>query len=80
MRSKKNEILPLTKFVTNIGDTIKPLIEDNLEAEKQQDKSIHLIDYRGIIPQDIIQNGNDFDNFIELLSETINRNANVVKG
>lgn len=66
-----DEILPLTKFVTNIGDTIKPLIEDNLEAEKQQDKSIHLIDYRGIIPQDIIQKGKDFDNFIELLAETI---------
>lgn len=73
-----DEILPLTKFVTNIGNTIKPLIEDNLEAEKQQDKSIHLIDYRGIIPQDIIQKGCDFDNFIELLSETINKNANVV--
>lgn len=66
-----DEILPLTKFVTNIGDTIKPLIEDNLEAEKQQDKSIHLIDYRGIIPQDIIQIGNDFDSFIKLLTETI---------
>lgn len=66
-----DEILPLTKFVTNIGDTIKPLIEDNLEAEKQQDKSIHLIDYRGIIPQDIIQIGNDFDSFIELLLGTI---------
>lgn len=66
-----DEILPLTKFVTKIGDTIKPLIEDNLEAEKQQDKSIHLIDYRGIIPQDIIQIGNDFDSFIELLLETI---------
>lgn len=70
-----DEILPLTKFVTNIGDTIKPLIEDNLEAEKQQDKSIHLIDYRGIIPQDIIQSGNDFDNFIELLSKTIIKTA-----
>lgn len=66
-----DEILPLTKFVTNIGDTIKPLIEENLEAEKQQDKSIHLIDYRGIIPQDIIQSGYDFDKFIDLLSETI---------
>ncbi|MEG1199955.1 MAG: DUF3883 domain-containing protein [Algoriella sp.] len=62
-----DEILPLTKFVTNIGDTIKPLIEDNLEAEKQQDKSIHLIDYRGIIPQDIIQSGNNFKSFIEIL-------------
>lgn len=70
-----DEILPLTKFVTNIGNTIKPLIEDNLEAEKQQDKSIHLIDYRGIIPQDIIKSGNDFDNFIELLSKTIIKTA-----
>ena len=73
-----DEILPLTKFVTNIGNTIKPLIEDNLEAEKEQDTSIHLIDYRGIIPQDIIQSGKDFNNFIELVSETISRNANVV--
>jgi hypothetical protein len=66
-----DEILPLTKFVTNIGNTIKPLIEDNLEAEKEQEKSIHLIDYRGIIPQEIIQNGNDFNKFIDLLIETI---------
>ncbi len=62
-----SEILPLAKVVTNIGSTIRPLIEDNLEAEKKQNESIHLIEYRGIIPQDIIQNGNDFENFIELL-------------
>ncbi|MCG6191442.1 sacsin N-terminal ATP-binding-like domain-containing protein [Maribellus maritimus] len=74
-----DEILPLTKFVTNIGKTIKPLIEDNLEAEKQQDKSIHLIDYRGIIPQDIIQSGNDFDRYIDLLSEIIIRAAETEK-
>ena len=54
------------------------MIEDNLEAEKEQDKSIHLIDYRGIIPQDIIQIGMDFSDFIELVSTAINRNANVV--
>lgn len=74
-----DEILPLTKFVTNIGDTIKPLIEDNLEAEKQQDKSIHLIDYRGIIPQDIIQVGNDFDNFIKLLLEIIIKKIKILE-
>lgn len=69
-----DEILPLTKFVTNIGDTIKPLIEDNLEAEKQQDKSIHLIDYRGIIPQEIIQkSGNDFDRFISIIYDVITK-------
>jgi hypothetical protein len=66
-----HEILPLTKFVTNIGNTIKTLIEDNLKAEKEQQKSIHLIDYRGVIPQDIIQNGYDFEKFIDLLSEII---------
>lgn len=66
-----DEILPLTKFVTNIGDTIKPLIEVNLEAEKQHDKSIHLIEYQGIIPQDIIQNGKTFDKFIDLLLDAI---------
>ena len=71
-----NEILPLTKFVTDIGGIIKPLIEDNLEAEKHQNESIHLIDYRGIIPQDVIQVGNDFDKFIELLSESINKIVN----
>lgn len=74
-----DEILPLTKFATNIGNRIKPLIEDNLEAEKQQDKSIYLIDYRGIIPQDIIQNGNDFDSFIKFLSKTIIKVADTEK-
>ena len=74
-----DEILPLSKFVINIGGIIKPLIEDNLEAEKNQDKSIHLIDYRGIIPQDIIQVGNDFEEFIELLSENISKTANIKK-
>jgi len=74
-----DEILPLTKFATNIGNTIKPLIEDNLEAEKQQDKSIHLVDYRGIIPQDIIQSGNDFESFIESLIEVIIKTADTEK-
>ena len=66
-----DKILPLTKFVTNIGSTIKPLIKENLEAEKEQDKSIHLIDYKGIIPQDIIKRGDDFENFIKLITEVI---------
>jgi hypothetical protein len=77
-----DEILPLTRFVTDIGGIIKPLIEDNLEAEKNQNESIHLIDYRGIIPQDIVQNGNDFEKFIELLLEKINlfvNNENVTQ-
>lgn len=74
-----DEILPLTKIVTNIGDTIRPLIEDNLEAEKKQSESIHLIDYRGIIPQDIIQSGNDFDTFVELLLKAIIKISDTAK-
>ena len=67
-----DEILPLTKFVTNIGDSIKPLIEDNLIAEQNQVESIHLIDYRGIIPQEIIKLGDDFENFLSKLINTLN--------
>lgn len=70
------EILPLTKFVKNIGENIKPLIEDNLLAEKRQNDSIHLIDYRGIIPQEIIRVGIDFQSFIDSLTLTINKIAN----
>ena len=68
-----DEILPLTKFVKEIGNEIKPLIEENLNAEKNHEESIHLIDYRGIIPQDIIRIGNDFYEFIDSLLLEIQR-------
>jgi hypothetical protein len=71
-----DEILPFTKFVLNIGGSIKPLIEDNLAAEKNQNESIHLIDYRGIIPQEIIKTGNNFQIFINSLSTILNTIAN----
>lgn len=61
------EILPLTKFVKEIGNVILPLIEQNLSAEKNIDESIHLVDYRGIIPQDVIKTGSDFSDFIDSL-------------
>ena len=60
----------------SIGENIKPLIEDNLLAEKRQNDSIHLIDYRGIIPQEIIRVGIDFQSFIDSLTLTINKIAN----
>jgi hypothetical protein len=69
------EVLPLTKFVTNIGGSIKPLIEENLIAEQNQVESIHLIDYRGIVPQEVIKKGNDFQCFIDSLSTRINNIA-----
>tara|TARA_R100000306_G_C4379273_1_gene143363 strand:+ start:866 stop:4054 length:3189 start_codon:yes stop_codon:yes gene_type:complete len=69
------EILPLTKFVNDIGGNVKPLIEPNLIAEKNEDKSIHLIDYRGIIPQDIINQGENFNQFVDSLLIQINKIA-----
>ena len=66
------EILPLTKFVKEIGNVILPLIEQNLNAEKNVDESIHLVDYRGIIPQDVIKTGFDFSDFIDSLLLEIN--------
>jgi hypothetical protein len=68
-----DEVMPLTKFIEDIGVTIKPLIEENLNAEKHQNESIYLIDYRGIIPQELIQKGDDFDKFVNSLADKINK-------
>lgn len=67
------DIIPLTRFVEGIGKEIKPLIEENLTAEKKQEELIHLIDYRGIIPQDIIKEGDSFSDFIDSLLTEINK-------
>jgi hypothetical protein len=44
-----------------------------LFAEKNSLELIHLIDYRGIIPQEIIKEGSDFNNFINSLLIKINK-------
>lgn len=68
-----NEIIPLTKLVNNIGTNIQPLIESNLLAEKNSEELIHLIDYRGIIPQDVIKEGAEFNEFVDSLLVKINK-------
>lgn len=65
------EIIPLTKFVEEIGGKIKPLIQENLKAEENPEELIHLIDYRGIIPQDTIKVGSSFTSFIDTLCNKI---------
>lgn len=62
-----DEIIPLTKFVEEIGGQIEPLIQANLKAEENSDESIHLIDYRGVIPQNTIKIGDSFSKFIDSL-------------
>lgn len=62
------DVIPLTKFITQMGKDIKPLVYENLVAEKNHETSIHLIDYRGIIPQEIISKGDNFEKFTNSLS------------
>ena len=70
------EILPLTKFVSDIGTNVKPLIEPNLIAEQNESESIHLIDYRGVVPQYIIKEGLSFNQFVDSLLIQINEITN----
>lgn len=65
------DILPLVKVVTGIGKEIEVLIRENIHAELNTEDSIHLVDFRGIIPQDIIGKGQDFDRFIQFLAEKL---------
>src|SRR5690606_8299525 len=61
------EIIPLIKCINNIGENIEPLVQKNLDAEKRIDDDIHLIEYRGIVPQNIIKSGESLDDFINKL-------------
>lgn len=65
------QIIPLTKFVNHIGGNIKPLVENNLLAEKELDEKVRLIEYRGIVPQSIVKDGTDFNTFISYLVNKI---------
>lgn len=61
------EIIPLTKVLTRIGSDIEPLIKNNLIAELDQASSIRLIDYRGLVNQETISAGQNFDPFLKWL-------------
>ena len=65
------EIIPLIKVVNDIGQNIQPLITNNLVAERDQTSTVKLVDYRGIINQDFINTGNDFDSFLNKLIDYI---------
>jgi hypothetical protein len=66
------EIIPLIKVVNDIGQNIHPLITNNLVAERDQSSTVKLVDYRGIINQDFINSGSDFDSFLNRLIDYIN--------
>jgi len=43
----------------------------NLDAEKRIEDDVHLIEYRGIVPQNIIKTGYSLDDFISSLVNKI---------
>jgi len=71
-----DEILPLITVVDNIGHSIRPLISNNLLAERDQLAAVRLVDYRGIVSQEFINTGSDFDVFLNKLILYIESNQN----
>lgn len=71
------QIIALVKVVNNIGQNIQPLITNNLVAERNQSSTVKLVDYRGVINQDFINTGTDFDSFLNRLIDHINSSLQV---
>jgi hypothetical protein len=70
------EIVPLFKAVNNIGKDVKPLIFYNLAAETDPSSPVTLSDYRGIVNQETIKAGSDFEAFVSHLVSHIERRIN----
>lgn len=67
------EIKENIKFVSFLGDKIKPLIERNLLAESESTSPVILSDYRGTINQNIIKSGKSFEYFMSDLESFIDK-------
>jgi len=68
---EEKEILPLIKAVDGVGVFAEPLIERNLLAEKDLNAEIKLVDFRGLVSQDIINGGSSFETFVDVLVEEL---------
>jgi hypothetical protein len=66
------KIVEHVRFVDDIGTLINPLVENNLLAETTGD-NVRLVDYRGLVPQDIINGGKQLATFIQTLCDIINK-------
>ncbi|WDF77024.1 hypothetical protein PQ469_24375 [Mucilaginibacter sp. KACC 22773] len=74
------EIIPLIKVLNGLGSEIFPLIENNLIAESDVSSAVKLIDFRGIINQDTIKNGFEFDFFVDDLVASLTEKVNALIG
>jgi hypothetical protein len=68
------EIIPLIKVIDKIGKNVHPLITNNLVAERDLSSAVKLVDYRGIVNQDFINAGENFDGFVDKLINHIQLN------
>jgi|GEM_PF-680481 len=68
------EIIPLVKVIDSIGSNVHLLVSKNLAAERDLTSAVKLVDYRGIVNQDTINNGSDFQPFVDKLINYIRTN------
>jgi len=67
------DITPLIRVLDNIGTDIMPLIENNLRAETDQESIVKLVEYRGLVNQETISNGKNFEEFTTQLIEYLGK-------
>jgi len=63
----EEEVISLAKAINNIGQDITPLISNNLIAERDYASRVKLTDYRGVVNQDFINMGDNFESFVDSL-------------
>ena len=65
--SNINEIFDRIYILSNIGSKIEPILEGILSVKDIENEIFISGDYRGVIPQTIIKEGENLDSFIEML-------------
>jgi hypothetical protein len=65
--SNINEIFDRIYILSNIGSKIEPILEGILSVKDIENEISISGDYRGVIPQTIIKEGENLDSFIEML-------------
>lgn len=63
----------------DIGQNVQPLIGNNLEAERKEGSTVKLVDYRGIVDQDYIKSGLNFNTFMTWLTGYIQAEVGKLK-
>lgn len=66
-----NEIIPLIKVLDDIGKYAEPLVKPNVNAENDHTSVVTLTDYRGIVNQESINAGVNWEEFASKLAKVL---------